>query len=415
VAVSQDGNDTGGDPGQQEAAPTEGSLSGLPQAVGQVGVTGQAVVEREALKRIRQGMPWIRPDDVQRYEGDGGPFCDLFDDAGLPAGTALWDPAGPVRARLLTTTRTRAPIALLQTRLERAEHRRRHLFLDRSEPDYSAGGARLCHGEADGVPGLFLDRFGDGLLADVDAAPLFPFLDELLAGVVQRGGIVSVALRHHGQTTLTRGTSSEVRYRQAGLELEADLVKDDVRRLSAELDAMERLRSFARGRVLDVYANTGGFALHLVDAGAANAVAVDQSPHLSARVQVERARNGVQGPVDVVTADPLDWLKKSRETFDVVVCHPPHEALPRDQAERKAVEIGAAALKLVGEGAIFCARAASASLDDERFAAALQDAATGLRRRLQVLLRLGPGPDHPTLAGTPLPPSILVMRVLTTG
>ena len=381
--------------------------SGLPRP----GVTGAAVVTRAALKRARSGMPWLRPDDIVSYNGDGGPFCDLTDDAGLPVGTALYDKDSGVRARLLSTTRTRDPLGLLITRLERAEHRRSAL----SGSEVHA--VRLCHGEADAVPGLFVDRFAEGLHVDVDAAGLLPWLDDLLAGTIARQQSERVVLRppHGAPATLLRGTTSMQSYQHERLHLEVDLAGNDVRRLSAELDAMSLLRPFARGRVLDVYANTGGFGLHLAAAGAQQAVLVDESAALPERARNAAERNGLANKIDVVTAEPAAWLKQVQSSFDVVVCHPPHETLPREKAEKRAVDIATSALKLVNEGAIFCARSASASLDDERFAAALQDAGTQLRRRLQVLARLGPGPDHPTLAGTPMPPSILVMRVLNTG
>ncbi len=387
------------------------NASGLPRPA----TTGSAQITRAGLKRARSGMPWLRPDDVIAYDGDGGPFCDLIDDAGVPVGTALWDKDSDIRARLLSSTRTRDPLGLLITRLERAEHRRKDLSGSGGGSAGHLGAQRLCHGEADAVPGLFIDRFGDGLHVDVDTPALEPFLDELLGGTIARQQTQNVALRRSRTATLARGTSSVQRFTHEGLKLQVDLTGADVRRLSAELDAMKHLRRFARGRVLDVYANTGGFALHLADAGASQAVLVDENPALPERARAAAGENGLSGKIDVVTAEPTAWLKQVQASFDVVVCHPPHEALPREKAEKRAIEIAASALKLVGEGAIFCARSASASLDDERFAAALQESATALRRRLQVLVRLGPGPDHPTLAGTPLPPSILVMRVLSTG
>lgn len=380
--------------------------SGLPRPA----VTGSAVVQRAGLARARTGMPWLRPDDIVSYDGDGGAFCDLVDDAGLPVGTALWDPHSEIRARLLSSSRTRDPLSLLITRLERAEHRR--AAVHRAGDDAFA--LRLVHGEADAVPGLFVDRFGDGLHLDVDAAPLLPWLDDLVQATVARQGTSAIAVRHKGVSTLVRGTSALQSFRHGGLKLQVDLAGADVRRLSAELDAMKQLRPYARGRVLDVYANTGGVGLHLVDAGASHAVLVDENAALQERSKLVADENGLGAKVDVVTADPIAWLKQAQQSFDVVVCHPPHQALARETAERRALDIAQTALRLVGEGAIFCARSASASLDDERFAAALQESASQLRRRLQVLTRLGPGPDHPTLAGTPLPPSILVMRVLGT-
>jgi 23S rRNA (cytosine1962-C5)-methyltransferase len=391
-------------PAQDSLIP--GFASGLPAPA--LGVTGKVVFDRAALKRARAGTPWLSPADVVSYEGDNGPFADVTDDSGLPVGTVLWDPTSEIRARLVSTTRTRDPLGLLATRLERAEHRRKSDLKD-------AGAFRLCHGDADGIPGVFIDRFGDALHVDVDSPVLLPWLEALLASTMERQGIITVVLRHAGRVERLRGTTSTAHYREGQLDLEVDLGRDDVRRLSAELDAMKRLRAWARGRTLDVFANGGGFGLQLAQAGASSSTIVDLGTDHAERVQTFARNNGLADRVEVISADPLYWLKQAQRSFDLVVCHPPYEALAPQKAEQQAVEIAATALRLVGEGAIFCARAASASLDDERFAAALADAGTQLRRRLQVLARLGPGPDHPTLAGTPMSPSILVLRVLSTG
>ena len=387
-----------------------GYATGLPAPA--VSVTGKVVFDRAGLKRARSGTPWLSAADIVSYEGDGGPFADATDDAGLPVGTVLYDGNSEIRARLLSTTRTRDPLGLLSTRLERAEHRRRS---DLKKADLDAGAFRLCHGDADGVPGVFIDRFGDALHVDIDSPVLLPWLESLLASTIERQGIHTVVLRHAGRIERLRGTSSLAPYTEGPLQLAVDLGVDDVRRLSAELDAMKRLRAWARGRTLDVFANGGGFGLHLASAGAQMSTIVDVGSDHADRVRGFAKDNGLQDRVEVIEADPLPWLKQAQRSFDLVVCHPPHEQVAQKQAEQQAVEIATTALRLVGEGAIFCARAASGSLDDERFAAALADAGTQLRRRLQVLGRLGPGPDHPTLAGTPMAPSILVLRVLSTG
>lgn len=385
-----------------------GYATGLPAPA--VAVSGKVVLDRAGLKRARAGMPWLSATDIVSYEGDNGPFADATDDAGLPVGTVLWDANNDIRARLLSTTRTRDPLGLLSTRLERAEHRRR---ADARGTD--TGAFRLCHGDADGIPGLFIDRFGDALHVDVDSPVLLPWLESLLQNTIERGAIHTVVLRHAGRTERLRGTTSTASYKEGPLQLAVDLGTDDVRRLSAELDAMKRLRTWARGRTLDVFANGGGFGLHLASAGAQMSTIVDVGSDHAERVRGFARDNGLQDRVEVIDADPLWWLKQAQRSFDLVVCHPPHEQVPQKQAEQQAVEIATTALRLVGEGAIFCARSASGSLDDEGFAAALADAGTSLRRRLQVLARLGPGPDHPTLAGTPMAPSMLVLRVLSTG
>lgn len=368
--------------------------------------TGTVTIDRTALRRAQAGMPWIAASEVLGYVGDDGAFADAVDEQGLPLGTVLWDPGSDVRARLISTARTTDPLSLLATRLERAERRRQ------GDPQKAC---RLVHGEADGVPGVYIDRFGDALFVDIDSPVLLPHLEGLLTVVMERQRAKTVVLRQGKTRELWRGTSPIATYQQGRLQMVVNLIDDDVRRLSMELDAMQQLRGWARGRTLDVYANGGGFALQLADAGASLNTVVDDGLEQADRVLRFARDNGMATKVEVVAAEPLRWLKQAQRTFDLVVCHPPYEALPPAEAEQRAVEIASSALRLVGEGSIFCARAASASLDDERFAAILADAAGQMRRRLQVLARLGPGPDHPTLAGTPMAPSILVLRVLSTA
>ncbi len=228
----------------------------------------------------------MSPADVVSYEGDNGPFADVTDDSGLPVGTVLWDPTSEIRARLVSTTRTRDPLGLFATRLERAEHRRKSDLKD-------AGAFRLCHGDADGIPGVFIDRFGDALHVDVDSPVLLPWLEALLAGTMERQGINTVVLRHAGRVERLRGTTSTARYREGQLDLEVDLGRDDVRRLSAELDAMKRLRAWARGRTLDVFANGGGFGLQLAQAGASSSTIVDLGTDHAERVQTFARGNGL--------------------------------------------------------------------------------------------------------------------------
>lgn len=380
--------------------------STLPQPT--VTVTGKVVIDRAALRRAHAGMPWLSPDEVQGYEGDNGAFADAVDEQGLPLGTVLWDPNSDIRARLISTSRTSDPLSLLATRLERAERRRRNDLGD-------TGALRLVHGEADGVPGVYIDRFGNALHVDVDSPVLLPHLEGLLTVVMERQKADTIVLRQGRTRELWRGTTSTALYQEGRLKMATDLRVDDIRRLSAELDAMKRLRTWARGRTLDVFANGGGFAMQMADAGATHSTVVDAGLEQADRVLRFAKDNGLAEKVEVIAAEPLEWLKQVQRSFDLVVCHPPHEQLPQAEAEQRAVEIASSALRLVGEGSIFCARSSSTSLDDERFAAVLADAAASVRRRLQVLARLGPGPDHPTLAGTPMAPSILVLRVLSTG
>ncbi|MBI1946604.1 MAG: RsmD family RNA methyltransferase [Deltaproteobacteria bacterium] len=374
-------------------------------------VTGTAIVTRKGLRRARHGWPWLSKDDIVEYDGDGGPFVDLVDETSLPMGTALWDPDGPAPVRLLSSARTRDPVGLMQTRLERAVARR----------DIDLAGAdagRLCAGEADGLPGLVVDRFGNGLLVQVDAAAMRPVVDVLLAPLVKRVDASVVALAMKDQVTLLQGAASRVRFLHGRLELSIDLAAHVTRRVTGELEAQRTLRRWARGRCLDLYAGFCGYGLQLADGGAREITVVDVPALLSANIEDDARHNQIEARFLRVPADPLTWLRAESDEharFDVVVFHPPATEADDDAAVARATEHGALCLKLLDEGGILAAQPTSAALDEVSFASALQEAAARSRKRLQILARLGAGPDHPTLAGVRPPPTLLVARVLATA
>jgi 23S rRNA (cytosine1962-C5)-methyltransferase len=367
----------------------------------------------KGLRRARRGWPWLLPEDVVSYEGDGGPFVDLVDETSLPMGTALYDPRGPAPVRLLSSARTRDPVALLHARLERALARR-DADLDSSD----AG--RLCHAEADGVPGLVVDRFGEGLLIAVDTGPMAQIVDELLPLLIERTNATTVAVARRDEVALVKGADPRVRFVHGRLELAVDLATPTARRLTADLERQRTLRRWSRGRCLDLVAGFCGYGLQLAEAGASEVVVVDEPPLLSTTVLEDARRNDIETRIERVESEPLAWLRAEAESqrsgrFDVVVFHPRPLDDERDVALARAGEHGGLCLRLLDEGGILAVSSSSLALADEELADALQEAAARSRKRLQVLARLGPGPDHPSLAGVRPPPSLLVTRVLATA
>lgn len=385
-------------------------LGGVP-----IEVTGIAIVTRKGLRRAQRGWPWLHAEDVVRYDGDGGPFVDLVDETSLPMGTALYDPTGAAPIRLLSSARTRDPVGLLQTRLERAIARR--------EADLECSdAARLCHGEADGAPGLVVDRFGTGLLVTVEAQPMVEVVDALLPLLVERTAASTVVVAFGDRVTLREGDSPRARFVHGRLELSVDLTAPGAPRLTADLERHRALRRWARGRCLDLSAGFCGYGLHLAEAGASDIVFVDEPPLLSSSLLEDSRHNQIQARIERVESDPVTWLRREAEDhraahgrFDVVVFHPRPVDEAADIALPRALEHGTMCLRLLDEGGILAVSPASSGLDDDAFAAALQEAAAKARKRLQVLAKLGAGPDHPTLAGVRGPPSLLVARVLATA
>jgi 23S rRNA (cytosine1962-C5)-methyltransferase len=375
-------------------------------------VTGSAIVTRKGLRRARRAWPWLLREDVVKYEGDGGPFVDLVDETSLPMGTAVYDPDGPAPIRLLSSARTRDPVGLIHARLERALARR-EIDLDGTD----AG--RLCHGEADGIPGLFVDRFGSGLLVQVQCAPMAKVADDVLPLLIERTNATTVAVSKRDEVILVRGSDAKVRFVHGRLELAVDLATPGARTLSEDLERQRVLRRWARGRCLDLVAGFGGYGLQLAEGGATEVLFVDEPVALSRSLEDDAKHNEIEAKLERVEGDPLAWLRSDtrRQRFDVVVFHPRalKDDVDTETASARAMEHATHCLKLLDEGGILAANSTSTTLDDAQFADAMQEAAAKSRKRLQVLAHLSPGPDHPLLAGVKPPPSLLVARVLATA
>lgn len=379
-------------------------------------LNGTVVVRGKVAREAWRASPWIHADDVLSRDDGTGPFVDLVDENALPLGTGLLGTTAERAIRLVTSARTRDPVALLRTRLERADARRRQDLL-------GADAYRLCHGDADGVVGITVDRFGAGLAVRADAPEVEPLVPPLIDALVHLTGASSVAHwpRGGGAASLLVGEERTVRFHHGRLLLTVDLLStSSLFSVTAQLDHQRYLRRWARGRVLDAYASWGGYGLQLADAGAREVVVLDDDEACVRSIEADAKRNGIGERIRGVHDDPAEHLRRladAAERFDCVVLHPPlREQQPSaaEDAARAAVDLHRRALRLLDEGGVLVTAPASTALDRASFEAALSEAALKNRKRLQVLARLGAGADHPRLLGMPDPAAndTLVVRVV---
>ncbi|MCP4498799.1 MAG: methyltransferase [Deltaproteobacteria bacterium] len=378
------------------------------------------------------GRPWLYKDAILRGPGpDAGPFVDLVDENTLPMGTALYDPDDEFPIKVISTSRTRDPIGLLRTRLERALSRRRNDLL-------GADSFRLCHGEGDGIPRLFVDRFGDGLcIASVTPAmnDVAKMLVDPLVDITGARVVVHYSLLDKGDKDRSKyrqdapfhaeqvyGDDAKVRFHHGGLIRHADLMQGfHIPALTARFAIQRYVRRWARGQVLDVMSGFGGFGTQLADAGAKDVLFLDEDADALAALKEDCANNGIAANIRtraVVPLAGLEQLERDQERFSVIVVHPAEVREPKKQAasvENRVFEMHRAALKLVGEGGIYITWPGSTALNQETFERVLTEAGNRGRKRLQVLARMQAGPDHPVLVGMSDPSATtLLVRVLST-
>jgi 23S rRNA (cytosine1962-C5)-methyltransferase len=370
----------------------------------------RAVLKDRGAARARSGHPWIYSSDVAEASGEVGDVVSVSDRRGNLLGRAFYNPRSEITLRI--AERGDAPIdeRWFKGRLERALEYRDSLEID-------ADAYRLLHAEADGIPGLVVDRYGDYLVLQVGSAALERRLDwivgslkELLApaGILLRAD--STARKREGLDTTVHPLSGEIPesvvVREGRVRYRADLWKGQ--KTGAFLDQRENHLAagrYASGRVLDVFSFAGGFALHAARR-AETVEAVDASPPAIGAARANAALNGLVN-ITFTTANAFDLLRDRSDgwqKYDTVILDPPAFAktkrdLPR--ARRAYKEINLRAMKLLVSGGILVTCSCSYHLSREALEDTLRSAAADVRRTMRVREWRGQARDHPEILTIP--------------
>jgi 23S rRNA (cytosine1962-C5)-methyltransferase len=358
--------------------------------------------------------PWIFSNEILSPPVSSlpaGGAVQVEDERGRKLGFGYSNPHSLISIRLTGAENPDSPDFFIR-RLSRA------LVLRQSTlPGRVAG--RLCAGEADGLPGVIIDRYGLPGEAPVLSVQITSLgmekrkeaLKEALLEVVKPRAIVlrnDVSLRELEGLPLEKGLwageQSRAEFLENGACFEVDLLEGQKTGFFFDqADNRAFLAARAKGRtVLDVFAYVGALAVEAMLAGAASATTIDSSATAVASTQANAARNGVQ--VESLMGDARDMLENLERSFDMVSVDPPAFAKSRKQAGAALAgyrTINQLALKKVKPGSLFFTSSCSHHIQPERFEETILEAAHRAGRALLLIRRGGQAPDHPILPGVP--------------
>ena len=361
-------------------------------------------------ERVRSGHPWIYKSDIAQRDASGGDTVRVLGTRGRTVGQALYSDRSEITLRLLTRGVEAVDRALWRSRLAQAIRFRESLDID-------ATAYRLVHGEADLLPSLIVDRYGDYLIVQAlsqGVDRLLPDFAQLLIELLQPAGILA---RNDPRVRLLEGLEQRVDVLHGTvpeqIEVREGLVNylvDPYRgqKTGLFLDQREnRLAAarYARGRLLDAFSYNGGFALALAP-GCDEVTAIDISEDAVARIRTNAERNGlanVQARAMNVF-DELRELERRGEHFDTIVLDPP--AFAKNKASvQKALsgykEINLRALKLLAPGGFLVTCSCSYNVSEGDFADVLASAAVDAHADVAVVEKRMQGRDHPVLITVP--------------
>ncbi|MBN2630399.1 MAG: class I SAM-dependent rRNA methyltransferase [Rhodobacteraceae bacterium] len=364
-------------------------------------------------RAIRHGFPWVYADELvtdRRTQSLApGTLAVLEDGERRPLGLVTVNPKSKIICRMLDRD-VEAVIdqAWFAARIGRALDMRARLF---EAPFY-----RLVHAEADGLPGVVIDRFGDVAVVQPNAAWAEAHLDALVAALRDVTGVATVVKNASGRARGLEGLTEEVAVVAGDLAgpvtvpmngalYLADLVGGQKTGLFFDQRPNHAFAArLAKGaKVLDMFAHVGGFGLACLAAGADSALAVDGSAPALALAQAGAAAMGVEARFATRQGDAFDVLEAlgtEAAQFDLVICDPPAfaPAKPALEAGLRAYErVARLAAPLVAPGGylVLCSCSHAADLASFRNACGRGIGRGG--RRAQLIHTGFAGPDHPML------------------
>ena len=405
---------------------------------------GAVYLKKGEGRSMKAGGPWVYDNEVERIEGEplDGDVVSVHDYNGFCLGKGFLNRRSKLRVRMLTRNRNQEiDEAFLRTRVENAwEYRKTVMGTD-------ASACRVLFSEADGFPGLVVDRFEDVLVAEtlsVGMERLKPMIFLALLGVLAEDGIAIRGLyeRNDASTRSLEGLAqttgwfagaaedaacsldpinpcqpeaavfgpTTTQITENGVRYEVDF--ENGQKTGFFLDQKYNRRAVAQlaagRRVLDCFTHTGSFALNAAHGGAEYVNAVDISELAVAQARKNAQLNELDGKMDFTAANVFDLLPQLEaahdRTYDFIVLDPPAFTKSRktiDSAARGYKEINYRAMKLLPRGGYLATCSCSHFMDTERFRRVVSYAAQDAGVQLRQIEERQQAPDHPILWGVP--------------
>ena len=385
-------------------------------------------ITSKAERSIKAGHPWVYGEEIRRSEDEpeNGGLVDVMAGSAY-LGTGFYNSASKITVRLISrNANDRFDAAFWHRRVEYALRYRRTVM---PGPDFQC--CRLIHGEADQMPGLTVDRYGDVLSVQVLSLGMervkdvvfSALLEELQAmgeeirGIFERND-VSIRVREGMEQNkgwypipgLEPPASPVVQIVENGIRYLVDV--ENGQKTGFFLDQKYNRAAVGRiaagKRVLDCFTHTGSFGLNAAKGGAAHVTSVDISQAAIDMAAENARRNGLEGKMDFLCRNVFELLTELSEQkcrdYDFIILDPPAFTKSRQTVQsaiRGYREINRRAMKLLPRGGYLATCSCSHFMTDELFRKMLASAASDAAVSLRQVEERQQSPDHPILWNVP--------------
>lgn len=361
-------------------------------------------------KRVVNGHRWIFDNEVEKIEGDfqPGDIVDVYDFKSRYVGRGFINPKSKIIVRLLSNRQEEINREFFRKRIQRAWDYRKIVS--------DTNCCRVIFGEADFLPALVVDKFGDYLVIqtlalgiDIHKETIVELLDEIIKpkGIFERNDATVRELEGLDQRKgfLKGQFDTTVQIEENGIKLMVDI--ENGQKTGYFLDQKENRVAIAPfvkgGRVLDCFSHTGSFAIHACKFGAKEAVAVDISEHAIETIKRNVELNGFADRVSYVLGNAFDVLRDFQdngEKFDVTILDPPAFAKSKKAikgAIRGYKDINLRGMKITKDGGFLVTASCSHYMYPDLFMDVIRDAAKDAKKTLRQVEFRTQSKDHPIL------------------
>ena len=368
-------------------------------------------------KRVRAGHPWLFSNEIKMMPEikalTPGTIIDVVDAAGSAVGTAMYNPHTLIAARLMTWhSFSDIDTDWLAAKIRRAAALRDRLY---ANPFY-----RLIHAEADGLPGLIVDRYGDTCVVQLNTAGMELLASKIIVALQQTVAPAGVILQRDSAARHLEGLQTTAPESIGNVPSPAPLTENGVGFLADLSQGQKtgwfydhrenraRVASLSKGqRVADVYSYLGGFGLQAAAAGATDVVCIDRSEtalDLAAQATAEVGLGDICRFEKSEAFAALEALSSAKEKFGVVIADPPafvkskKDLKPGARGYRKLTRLAA---KVVEHEGILCVASCSHHMPMDMYAEQVQRGVHDAGRSGRILHVGGAGSDHPVHPNLP--------------
>ncbi len=384
------------------------------------------IITKKGSRWIEGGHPWIYTNEIisKSEEPQNGDLVDAITEGGKYLGTGLYSRASKISVRLIShNANDRIDNDFWKRRIQYAWDYRKTVM---KPEDLQC--CRIIFGEADGFPGLTVDKFSTILVTQTLSVgmekfknQIFPLLVEILrtdgmeiTGIFERNDVTIRTLEG-----LTQGKgwyplpeektpeSAVTEICENGIFYTVDV--ENGQKTGFFLDQKNNRKAVARiaknKRVLDCFTHTGSFALNAAKGGAKHVTAVDISESAIAMARENAKRNGLEERMEFLTADIFEYLPTLRKgEYDFIILDPPAFTKSRktvENAEKGYKEINYRAMRALPRGGYFATASCSHFMPASQFEKMLKSAAMDAAVELRQIEARQQAPDHPILWNVP--------------